>query len=647
MDLMSRSIRVVEVFCLVALMLTLLVPFASADWFMFHSNPSHTGVGMGAPVLAPTVLWNYSTPGTPVDSSPVVANGVVYVGLNGLNPDGSVGGVYAFGALNGTVLWYYKAYDVSSSPAVVDGVVYIDAEFYVLALNATNGLNLWTFDTIDQTFSSPTVVNGVVYVGCNSLSDCLYALNASNGAQIWNCTFREDVETSPTVCDGVIYISPCGWDGILYALNATTGTELWTCSTFFDGSPAVAYGMVYAGSTCFGGFCAWNATTGELIWNLTETAFEPLVSVSSPAVQDGVVYMCDGDRVIYALDAFTGTEFWNFTNGSFFDSSPAVAGGLVYIGASSGDFFALNASDGSLVWNFATPRFGENGCLISSSPAVDNGIVYFGSFYGCLYALGALSTAAPTSTPTAASTTAPTQEPSLTPTQTIQPTPTPVPTSATSVTPQPTSNPTSITNQTTTQTPNASTAPTLTSATFQAKIDNGSTVELSICGNITSSQISNIAIETNLSIESTTVSFTVTGATGTSGFCNMTIPKSAVVYGTVPTIYVDGQPAQAQGCTQDDDNYYVWFTIHFSTHQISIEFTTTVNNAPSQNPTTSPSQNKPKPTLLLQGIYAAADLAIVAAGATVYIWKKGPSKKVGKYFSRQKSLQKRLNQKSC
>jgi vacuolar-type H+-ATPase subunit I/STV1 len=33
--------------------------------------------------------------------------------------------------------------------------------------------------------------------------------------------------------------------------------------------------------------------------------------------------------------------------------------------------------------------------------------------------------------------------------------------------------------------------------------------------------------------------------------------------------------AQNQGYTQDADNYYVWYTTHFSTHQIKIMFTST------------------------------------------------------------------------
>jgi hypothetical protein len=84
--------------------------------------------------------------------------------------------------------------------------------------------------------------------------------------------------------------------------------------------------------------------------------------------------------------------------------------------------------------------------------------------------------------------------------------------------------------------------------------------------------VSNVTIATNQSATSTTVSFTVTGESGTTGFSNVTIPKTAVPYATAPTIYIDNQPAQDQGYTQDANNYYTWYTTHFSTHQVAIQF---------------------------------------------------------------------------
>ncbi len=134
-------------------------------------------------------------------------------------------------------------------------------------------------------------------------------------------------------------------------------------------------------------------------------------------------------------------------------------------------------------------------------------------------------------------------------------------------------------NTTPTIAPAPSSSPILT--TIQAKTDDGETVDLTLSGNITTSQLSDVEIAANQSTSATTVSFTVTGQSGTLGFCNMTIPKSAVAYGTTPTIYIDSQIAQNQGYAQDSDNYYVWYTTGFSTHQVNIVFAIAPNSTPS------------------------------------------------------------------
>ena len=52
---------------------------SSEDWPMFHHDPAHSSAGTGNPVENPTLLWKYTAIGS-IESSPAVANGVVYVG---------------------------------------------------------------------------------------------------------------------------------------------------------------------------------------------------------------------------------------------------------------------------------------------------------------------------------------------------------------------------------------------------------------------------------------------------------------------------------------------------------------------------------------------------------------------------------------
>ena len=113
----------------------------------------------------------------------------------------------------------------------------------------------------------------------------------------------------------------------------------------------------------------------------------------------------------------------------------------------------------------------------------------------------------------------------------------------------------------------------LSTTTVKATADNGDTTSLSLSGNITSQQITNAKIIRNKSASTTTILFNITGESGTVGSGNLTIPKSEITFGSTPTVYIDGVPASDQGFSQDIDNYYVWFTTHFSNHEVSIVFT--------------------------------------------------------------------------
>lgn len=138
-------------------------------------------------------------------------------------------------------------------------------------------------------------------------------------------------------------------------------------------------------------------------------------------------------------------------------------------------------------------------------------------------------------------------------------------------------------------------------ATVSTLTSNGGTVDLAISGSILSSQMSNAEITSDQSAKTTTFSFTVTGESGTTGFSNITIPKNLVPYGTTPTVYIDNQLVQSQGYTEDAYNYYVWYTLEFSTHRVSFVFTTTSNKE----------QIGFDPTLVIVGILGAIIIGVV------------------------------------
>ncbi len=62
---------------------------------------------------------------------------------------------------------------------------------------------------------------------------------------------------------------------------------------------------------------------------------------SSPAVANGMVYVGSEDNNVYARNASTGVELWQYATGNAVYSSPAVANGVVYVGSTDSNLYAF------------------------------------------------------------------------------------------------------------------------------------------------------------------------------------------------------------------------------------------------------------------------------------------------------------------
>ena len=158
---------------------------------------------------------------------------------------------------------------------------------------------------------------------------------------------------------------------------------------------------------------------------------------------------------------------------------------------------------------------------------------------------------------------------------------------------------------------------TSSTSTVTATTASGATVSLGISGNITSTQMTNIEIATNQSAETVTLSFSVIGKVETTGFSNITIPKSGVSYGTNPTVYIDGLRASSQGFTQDAKNFYVWYATGFSNHGQSIGFATHEVSVVFIQTSLSPSPTVPEFSPQLVEIALVLSLVVVLFGAII------------------------------
>lgn len=322
-------------FLFVSVPVQLVVTASDGDsWSMFRHDSQHTGYSASPRLNGNSVLWSYTT-SVAVESSPAVIDGMIYVASDD-------GNVYCLEAYTGTKMWNFTV----GAPA--------------------------------QHVSSPAVFNGLLYVG--SYSGAIYCLNASTGAQVWNLVTGDHVYSSPTVVDGKVYIGAYDGSGV-NCIDGLTGVRLWNYSTGGQvwSSPAVSGGIVYVGSIQDKGIYCINASSGMLLWNYTTGG----AVWSSPAVADGKVYIGSNDNKTYCLDAATGTLVWSYTTGYLVESSPAVVDGMVYVGSHDGNVYSLNESNGALVWSFAT------GGIVGSSPALADGRLYVGCYDNKIYCLNA------------------------------------------------------------------------------------------------------------------------------------------------------------------------------------------------------------------------------------------------------------------
>ena len=363
---------------------------------MFLYNTEHIGLSPYSGACAGgggTAKWSYPAGNYSNYSSPAIdANGVSYFAdwdLYAMNPTGSLKWDYSFPGYSG---------DTHSSPAIgADGTIYLGSQDGNLYAITPAGTEKWAYLTTtgDAVESSPAIgTDGTIYVGSDDGN--LYAIN-SDGSLKWAYPTGGAVQSSPAIGpDGTIYVASN--DGNLYALTdggQGTVTQKWSpfsAGAEFYSSPTVgnAGGTIYFSSYGNNVVYAINASTGSENW---EFAFpDDFASFSSPAIgPNGTIYVGSYGGNLYALtDGGSATEKWAFAAGGVVNSSPAIgADGTIYAGSNDGYIYAIT-DNGPYCPSCSPPVAGTPpsekwpplaiGTAVNSSPAIGkNASIYLGA----------------------------------------------------------------------------------------------------------------------------------------------------------------------------------------------------------------------------------------------------------------------------
>jgi len=153
---------------------------------------------------------------------------------------------------------------------------------------------------------------------------------------------------------------------------------LWRfrCEDEIRSSPAVNNGIVYIGAYDHNLY-AISAEDGKFLWKY---ATEGGIG-SSPCIYQGRVFFGSSDRLLYGLNAETGRISWTCpTQGSVW-SSPRAAFDHVFFGSDDQNLYAANVHSGRVAWKFATDG------RVRSSPAIGGDAIYVGCEAGVVYAV--------------------------------------------------------------------------------------------------------------------------------------------------------------------------------------------------------------------------------------------------------------------
>ncbi|MCI4364639.1 MAG: PQQ-binding-like beta-propeller repeat protein [Thermoplasmata archaeon] len=189
--------------------------------------------------------------------------------------------------------------------------------------------------------------------GYNFDEHTLSPQNAPELRVAWNVSLPGPIFASPTVVNGTVYVG--SWDGFETALFASNGTVIWNTFLGQENFTGQGYG------------CPWANPLG----------------VTSAATVVGDTVFVGGATQYFALNATTGAQLWNYSegaasNGYYAWSSPLYYEGNVYVGIASqcdnplldGGLLELSATTGSVVHHLDTAGGGQGGS-IWSSPTVD------------------------------------------------------------------------------------------------------------------------------------------------------------------------------------------------------------------------------------------------------------------------------------
>ena len=370
---------------LISLPLLLAAATHADDWPQWR-GPNRDGVWRETGILESfpadglKVLWR--APVGPGFSSPVVAQGRVYLIHSELMRPNAKERVQCFDAANGKVLWTFS-YDVSypdwaftpepgmgpaATPIVWDNKLYtLGDKSDLICFDALKGDVLWkknleTEYGVEQfCFNASPLMEGNLLILCigsygGGSPSCVLALNKESGNEVWKTPTEGLTNSSPVAITAGGTRQVIVWtQKSVMSLDPTTGKEYWQEPTNTLAQNAVATPVFDKDLLLISGLMLKldaDKPAASVLWPETKAASRRVLShTSTPVILDDHVFSAKMSGGFVCLDASTGKQLWmtdkvtEMVNGTSAHVTPN--GDAVFLYTDKGDLIrAQLTSDG-------------------------------------------------------------------------------------------------------------------------------------------------------------------------------------------------------------------------------------------------------------------------------------------------------------
>jgi polyvinyl alcohol dehydrogenase (cytochrome) len=364
---------------------------------ILSSNKTHAGANVIAVDRKTGALrWIKQVethPAAIITGSPVVFDGVVYIGVSSseetlaTNPSYPCcsfrGSIVALDAKSGAMLW--KTFDMPDNGGQTDQY---------------SGGAVWQPPAIDPN-------RGTLFIGTGNNytvpADVVACQNANPTA---NCAAPDDFFDTALALD--LKTGQVKW------AKRLQGSDTWTVACLTSSGPnpncpvpsSPDFDLGGAGPNLVGNivgfgqksgiYWAFNPDNGNIVWSTPVGPGSSLGGIEWGTATDGKrIYVAignhdflpytlvpSGQQITWgawsALDIVTGKILWQTadpTAGAIDTGSVSVANGVMYAGSYSGQMYAFDATTGKILWNFAS------GGTVIDGPSIVDSTLYWGSGY--------------------------------------------------------------------------------------------------------------------------------------------------------------------------------------------------------------------------------------------------------------------------